>query len=210
MSTDTKKKEPAKTTTGRYSTVEELMGASGVSAETQKTLAEMRGESHLTSELAVMRTAAGITQEKMAEKLDCTQSCISKLESGADDDVTLKQLRVYAETTGQWLALGVGRPPNHVEAIKLNAKGIHDHLQALARIAHQGQDLEAGIQRFYNEALVNILSIIAKCQGEMPNGVNYDFTLEVSGAPMGALKTRKSVSKSLPSFGGLGQRKITA
>lgn len=180
MDTEPKKKEPAKPTSGRYATVEELMAASGVSADTQSTVADLCKESRITSQLAVLRTAAGITQEQMAKKLDCTQSCISKFESGLDGDITVSQLRAYAEASGQWIGLGVGKPPNHVESIKFHANGIYQHLQALAKLAHEDHELEAGIQRFYSEALMNILGIIAKCQQDMPNSDAMEIRLQVS------------------------------
>lgn len=204
MSTELKKKEDAKSTTGRYKTVEELMAASGVSAETQNAVSELEKESRLTGQLAVLRTAAGITQELMAEKLGCTQSCISKLECGMDDDITLKQLRTYAEATGERIGLTVGKPLNHVEAIKLHAQGIHHHLQALAKLAHQDRELEAGIQRFYSEALFNMFGIIAKCQKDMPNGDKIEIRLEVSDVS----RSRPAIGmKKLPASGRPAARK---
>lgn len=180
MSTELKKTEPAKPTPGRFKSVDELMAATGVSADTQKAVSELQKESQLTSRLASLRTAAGITQEQMAERLGCTQSCISKLESGKDEDITLKELRAYAEATGQRIGFAVGRQLNHVESIKTHAAGIHHHLQALAKLAHEDHELEAGIQKFYSEALFNILGIIAKCQNEMPHAEGMEFRLEVA------------------------------
>ncbi len=208
MSTELKKKEPAKTTTGRYSTVEELMVASGVSAETQQIVAELRKECQLTSQLALMRTAAGITQEQMADKVGCTQSCISKLESGNDEDITLKQLRAYAEVTGQRIGVGVGKPVSHVEAIKLHALGMRDHLQSLAKLAHGDHELEAGIEKFFSEAFFNILDILALSQRELPNGGNIEFRLDIAEKPRGGTRPTPSPSKLPSTFGAVGRRKI--
>lgn len=189
------KTDPPQPAPERYGSLDELMAATGVSADTQKAVRELAKGSQLTRHLAALRTTAGLTQAAMAERLDCTQSCISKLEAGADEDVTMKQLRAYAEATGQSIGVAVGQRPNHVEAIKNYAAGIHYHLQALAKLAHQDEELEAGIQSFYNEALLNILDIIGRCQNQMPHAGKVEIRVEVSTGGK-AKRTRKA--KAVP------------
>jgi len=45
-----------------------------------------------------------------------------------------------------------GRPPTHVEAVNTHALGICSHLEALAKIANQNEELEKEIQGFFGEA----------------------------------------------------------
>src|SRR5262245_19891998 len=101
MNTDKPTKHPAKPTDRKYSSVEDLLRGEGISRETQEQVAQLEKETRVTRQLASMRTAAGITQEQMAARLECTQGCISKWESGSDEDLTLKIIKEYCRATDQ-------------------------------------------------------------------------------------------------------------
>ena len=169
----------ARPTGKRYKSVDDLMPDCDLSPEVQaegKATSEAR---RLTLQLAVMRTKAGVTQADMAKRLGCTQGAVSKLENGLDEDVTVKQLRIYAEVTKTNLGFAVGRPPNHVEAIKLCALGIRRHMKELAKLAHHDENIERGIQAFFGEAFFNILEFLSECQQDMPNGNEIQLRMEV-------------------------------
>ena len=172
-------KDAATKTTGRrYGSVAELMRGEGVSQEVQNIVTEFEKETHLSNQLALMRTIAGLTQEQMAERLNCSQSCISKWESGRDEDLDIRTLRSYAEATKQRIGLIIGQPLNHVEAIKLHVAGIQKRLLALAALARENGDLEADINAFFGEACFNIIQLLARCQLEMPtSGVEVRIQL---------------------------------
>src|SRR5579871_400464 len=51
----------------------------------------------LVKRLTVLRCRAGLSQRDLAEKLHCTQSKISKLESGKDEDISIGELIRYAD-----------------------------------------------------------------------------------------------------------------
>jgi DNA-binding transcriptional regulator YiaG len=121
MTTTTHQKHATIKETGRrYGSVADLMRGECVPREVQEIVTELERETHLTKQLARMRVAAGLTQEQLAEKLHCSQSCVSKWESGRDDDLDLRTLRGYSEATGQRIGLLIGTPFNHVEAINMH------------------------------------------------------------------------------------------
>src|SRR5689334_1254954 len=62
---------------------------------------EMKGDTSVTRQLACMRAMAGLTQEELAEKLGVTQGCVSKWESGLDEELTLKVIADYARATDE-------------------------------------------------------------------------------------------------------------
>ncbi len=181
-----------KPTGKRFSSVDELMPDSDFPPEVVQEVRENARQRRVTLQLARMRTRAGVTQEQMAERLGLTQSAVSKLENGSDDEVTLRHLRAYAEATGQRVDLSVGKPPNHVQAIKFHVLQVRRHMMELAKLAHRDAELERGIHAFYEEALVNILDILSECQNAMPNGDAIQMRFEVTETPGAMVKTAKA------------------
>ncbi len=120
--------------------------------------------------LVELRAKAGLTQQQMAELLRKSQSAVSKLESSTDQELTLRELSEYAMATKSRFNLGFGKPMNHVESVNWHVQGIQEHLKALASMANEDEDMGPAIQSFFNDALLNILRIVGRCQQDMPNG----------------------------------------
>lgn len=169
---------PAKSTGRRYGSVNELMGGEGTPQEVKELVKEMTKATTIVLKLAKLRQSCGITQEQMAEHLNVTQSAISKLESGPDEDLTCGEIRDYAEITGHRISMIYGKPFTHVEAVKAHAEGIRMHLQALAKIANQDDEMEKEIKGFFGEAFFNILGILSKCNDELPKSAG-EFSIEI-------------------------------
>jgi len=178
MKMETENKGLPKVSGRRYKSVGELIKQEGLPTEVQKAYADLKRSTIVAERLAVLRQSAGITQEEMAKHLGMTQSAISKLEAGRDEDLTIGQIAEYSRVTNQRLGICFGKPMNHVEAVKAHALGIRKRLSALAEIAHQDEELESAIQGFFGEAFFNILTILAKCQKEMPNSTDFEVEIQ--------------------------------
>jgi len=165
----------------RYTSVGDMLN--GLSAESNlvEQFQAAQAESRLVDMLVDLRRAAGLTQEAIAEKMGVTQSAVSKWESGKDEDLSVKIVGEYAKAADQRVALFFGKRVNHVEAVKCHAMEIKRHLSALASLAHKDNEIEASIQEFFGEAFFNILTILAKCQEQMPNGSEFEVRLQVVG-----------------------------
>ena len=195
MSTETEKKTAAKPTGRRYTSVAELMRVEGVSSDVQTHYQEIVNATRIVHQLAQLRHIAGLTQEQMAEKLNVTQSAVSKLESGRDEDLTVGQIREYAKVSGERISLLFGKPLTHVEAVKICANGMRHHLTSLAQLAHKGDDMEREIQAFFGEAFFNVLNILAGCQNAMPNGEKIEVRLELLGQNTPMMQTLSAKQK---------------
>jgi len=146
--------------------------------------------------LAALRVKAGLTQTQMGEKMDRTQSAISKLESGRDEELTLADIRDYSKVLNERIVLGFGPPMNHVEAIKTYALAMRERMMALAKIAQQDGQLEKEVQAFFGEAFFNILTILATCQQQMPNKNEFEFKIELQSSPALAKQTPSVEAKA--------------
>jgi transcriptional regulator with XRE-family HTH domain len=184
MSTEHKKDAETKPTGRRYSSVDELIKGEGISQDIRQKVSEIEGATRLVEQLSLLRQLAGLTQEQMAERLGFnSQSAVSKLESGRDEEVTIGQITEYVKASGQRIAMMFGQPMSHVESVKAHALAMREHLSALASMAHQGDDIQTAVQAFFGEAFFNLLSIFSGCQAELPNGGRFDIRLEVMGKP---------------------------
>jgi transcriptional regulator with XRE-family HTH domain len=169
---------PAKATGRRFDSVSALMSGEGTPEEVQAAVKELTAATKIVLQLAKLRHACGITQEQMADHLGVSQSAISKLESGRDEELTLGEVRGYARVTGNRIGMVFGKPLTHVEAVKAHAEGIRHHLHALAKLANQDNEMEKEIQAFFGEAFFNILTILSKCNDALPNAAG-EFSMEI-------------------------------
>ena len=192
MTTEPEKKAIPKATGRRYKSIKDLIKKEGLGEEVQEAYQEIKAATMITGRLAMLRQAAGITQEEMAKHLGLTQSAISKLEAGRDEDLTIRVISEYSRITGQRIGLSFGKRMNHVEAVKYHALAIRLRLNALAELAHEDEELEPAIQGFFGEAFFNILTILEKCQKQMPG--TEDFEIKILA--MEPTQGKKRVSKS--------------
>lgn len=173
--------------TGRnYASVAEMLAGEGADHEAQARFIALQAETRITKLLSKLRTQHGVTQQQMGDLIGCTQSTISKLEAGRDEDLTLGQIRDYAKALDERLGIGFGRPYSHAEAINLHAEGMRVHLMELTKIARKDEEMDRHVQAFFGGAFFSLLKIIATCQERMPNGVaGFDLRIEaVSGKPL--------------------------
>jgi transcriptional regulator with XRE-family HTH domain len=182
MSTEHKKDNATKPTGRRYASVDELIKGEAISQDVRAQVSDIEDATRLVEQLSLLRQIAGLTQEQMAERLGfSSQSAVSKLESGRDEDVTIGEIREYIKASGQRVAMLFGRPMNHVEAVKAHALAMRKHLSALASIAHKGEEIRTEVQAFFGEAFFNLLNIFSECQTELPDGGHFDVRLEIMG-----------------------------
>jgi transcriptional regulator with XRE-family HTH domain len=171
-------KTPAKPSGRKYASVDALLSGEELSQDVRTKVSELKTETRVVLQLAKLRQVSGITQDEMAKHLGVTQSAVSKLESGKDEDVTLREIREYARVTDQRIAVMFGKPFTHVEAVKLHANGLKERLEALAKIANQNEEFQSEIKGFFGEAFFNLFNIIAGCNEMLPAG-SGDVEIEI-------------------------------
>jgi transcriptional regulator with XRE-family HTH domain len=177
MNTEREKKAHLPLTGRRYKSVEDFMTGEGVSADVRTAVSTLKKETAIVNHLIQARREAGLTQAEMADKIDKTQSAVSKLESSYDSEITLSEIASYADGTEQTFCIFVGAEMNHIEAVKWHAFGIKGHLLALAKEAHRNEEAQQAVQAFFGEAFFNLLNILGTCHNELPKtkGVQVRF-----------------------------------
>jgi transcriptional regulator with XRE-family HTH domain len=174
-----KTRPPASPSGKQFSSVDELLRTSGISPEVKAAYDQAQRSTAVCHRLALLRTRAGLTQAEMGERLGISQSAVSKLESGRDEDLTLGQIRGYCEATKLRLELSIGKPRTHVESIKAHALAMRSSMMKLADIAHSHHDMNPAIQAFFGEAFFNILSILTECKDQLPSSPRIEVMEDV-------------------------------
>ena len=170
-----------KPTEREYLSVKDLLRGERISSKVRQGVEKIADESRLSHLLTKMRIHAGLTQCDMAKKLQIAQGTVSKIENSNDADLTVGIICKYTAETRQRISLHIGKPLNHVEAVKHHAFAMREHLLELAKLAKQHEDdesIEQEIHAFFGETLLNVLHVVGSCANELPRGKDFEFRME--------------------------------
>ncbi|WPJ94008.1 helix-turn-helix domain-containing protein [Coraliomargarita algicola] len=168
MATKTK----SETTAGKdsFSNVQDLLVKSlGKNDALTQSVNQRIHSRKLVKKLIVARSQAKLSQADLARKLDCTQSRISKIENGSDDQLRVADLRAYSKALDTGIMFSIGEPKRHaVESIKHHALQIKHHLDQLASLAQKDEQISTGVEDFFSETLFNMLKIVEDSARKLP------------------------------------------
>lgn len=166
----TKTKSQISSETKRFSSVQDMLGSTvGKKSPVTKAVSQRIQSRRLVKKLIVARSKAGLSQTALAQKLGCSQSRISKIENGTDDQLKIADLRSYSSALETGIMFSIGEPKRHaVESIKHHALQIRHHLDQLASLAHKDEKISTGVEDFFGETLFNMLQIIEDSAQKLP------------------------------------------
>jgi transcriptional regulator with XRE-family HTH domain len=143
-------------------------------------------ERKLVRTLFALRNAKGFSQKDVADKLRCTQSRISKLEQGTDNDLRLGDLVAYADAIGLDVRIGLAKKGRTaVEQVKDHAFAIRRLLDHLAGLAATDHLIARGVSNFFGEAAFNLIGMLQDCANKLPpppEGTPPYFQIELGEA----------------------------
>lgn len=114
----------------------------------------------LSSFLFAIRCHNNLTQQQMADKIGCSQSKISKIESAYDSEISVKDLLDYSKALDLQLEIGF-RNSNVkiVDLIKYHTTKIQHYLERLKEIGKKDQKIAEGINKF----LLGFMQFVESC-----------------------------------------------
>lgn len=116
----------------------------------------------VVSRLLAMRVQRGLSQEEVAERMECSASKVSRIESGNDFDLKWVDLVGYLEALNMKMIFSFEDPTLPAsERIKHNVFRIHSGLEQLlsqARAKDGDENIAKKITQFYGEVLFNFLA----------------------------------------------------
>ncbi len=171
-------------TQAHASLVDAVRGISS-SGSVARNLAENLESKALVHKLFGLRCSKGVTQTELAKRLECSQSRISKIENGEDDDIRLGDLRVYLTALGAELNITVfAKKPTAVEKIKHHVFAVKKSLDDLAALANGDQSLAKSIGGFFGECFFNMVRVLQHSSSKLPVSPEsgapfFDVTVEM-------------------------------
>lgn len=152
-----------------YRNIVDLVRDAGGDDSFSKDLASHLAARRIAHFLFGLRSAQGVSQQQMAQRLKCSQSRISKLENADDADWTLGELRQYLQALDRDVQVVV--TPRHwriVDQIKFHAATIRRCLERLVGLARSDKKIGRGVQSFHVEALYNLMTLVAESARNLP------------------------------------------
>ena len=144
-----------------YKNVKEMINDVSSDASFTNLLSKEINEKRIAKFLFYLRCQNNLTQKQMAEKIGCTQSKISKIESAYNTELSVQDLMDYGKAINLQLEVGYRRPSvKIVDLIKYHALKIKQLFDQLTDLAKDDKDLNEAIAKFHLEAFWNIDKII--------------------------------------------------
>ncbi len=173
-----------------YSSVSKMLGDTLENEEhlSQEEFDAVISSRKLIKELIAVRTVEGLSQKQVADKMNYTQSKISKFENSCDDDLSLGDVKQYMDALGLKMLVGGKRKGvTLVDEIKIMAISIKRKLDELAKLAGEDHAMAAGIASFYAEAFFNFNKMLIDNVERLPSNPQNDepsitFYLEDEGS----------------------------
>jgi transcriptional regulator with XRE-family HTH domain len=155
----------------RYESVSAMLNdvAGDDSALTAAEFDQYISERKLVKDLTILRSCRNMSQEEIANKLGHSQSWVSKLENGTDDDLRIGDLRAYLSALGLEFRPGVTKQGATItDEIKLLAFAIRQKLITLAGMAKEGDGIVKYIANFFGDAFHNINRFLSEAAARLP------------------------------------------
>ncbi len=173
----------------RFASVRDLVKATAANDDQIREFDRRIRGSAIVNALVRSRAAAGMTQANVAERMERTQSAVSKLEHSNDAELSLQDIASYMHATGGRLNLGIGKQPNRVERIKELAICLKSELESLADLSSNSDDpsIRQSINKFFGEAWFNVLMILCDTTSRLPKEPEETSPVRLLGTETGLM-----------------------
>lgn len=120
--------------------------------------------------LFTLRCKHNLTQKQLADKIGCTQSRVSKIESAYNNEITVKDLSDYGEALNLQLEIGYSnKDVKIVDEVKYHYFKIKEYLEKLVDLVGDDKALAQGVLGFNFEVLQNLASLIGTILKNIPD-----------------------------------------
>ncbi|MHC4104440.1 MAG: helix-turn-helix domain-containing protein [Planctomycetota bacterium] len=146
-----------------FKNVKEVVKGLATDKKFKKNALEELKNKNIAKFLFTLRCEHNLTQKQLAERVGCTQSKISKIESSFDNELAVKDLIAYGEVLNLQLEVGYRNISTKiVDLIKYHAFKIKHYLEQLDELVQDDEDMAKEILRFHLEAFANLSNFTLK------------------------------------------------
>lgn len=145
----------------QYQSVSEMVHAVAGDRAFADALDKQIAERQVIKLLIALRALADKSQSDLAKSLGCSQSRISKLESGKDGDLRLEDFHAYLTALGYDMKVVVGkRDQTAFDEVKYHALSIKRLLDHLAELAGDDESMSHGVLKAIGETWYNLAKML--------------------------------------------------
>ncbi|WP_417733991.1 helix-turn-helix domain-containing protein [Rosistilla oblonga] len=164
-----------------------MLDGIGVEHEFNQSVAREIQSRELVTSLIVLRHRAELTQAELAEKMGCTQSAISKLESSDDDSLRIGDLKSYLSAVDAQSHISLlPKSFKLADQVKYHCCRVNDLIHELATLTDRDEKLGLGVSQFFGEAFCNMFRFFESAQARIQSVKRASFSVsivEVSDSP---------------------------
>lgn len=179
------------------SVIPELLGGQDGMQEFQKVLRQKT----VVRSLLSARLAARLTQANLAVRMGVTQSCISKIENGFDDDLTLGQLHAYLSALGtDFQIMTYPEGMKAAQSVRFHIHHANEAMKQVVALAHRDDKIAAGAGDFIFQVFNSFNQLLMENSKLLPKssqGVPY-VEIQQESTPDLETQTLESQAKSKP------------
>jgi transcriptional regulator with XRE-family HTH domain len=126
----------------RFSNVADMVRHVSENKEQAEETARQIEEMNIVNFLVGLRTAQEMSQSDVAEKIGCTQSKVSKLENGIDNNLNIGDVNAYARALGFEMMIVLGKKDRTlVQQINVHMNAVRRLMTRLAEFVGGSDDL---------------------------------------------------------------------
>lgn len=152
----------------RYTSVSEMLSDLPEDKAFAADFADHINQRQVVKQLVALRSAKGVSQQDVAKSLEVTQSKVSKLENGIDDDLRLGDLKGYLKAFDMDLGIVFAEHSRTItDEVKYHAFEIKRLLSKLARLAKKDEEIAKGVSSFFGEAFFNLVRMLQKSSEQL-------------------------------------------
>lgn len=154
----------------KYKDVAEMIADVSSGEEFAREAQEHIDKRFIVHRLYGTRSAKGVSQQEMAERLNCSQSRISKLENSEDEDLRLGDLKKYLAAIGMNLTVFISKKQwRAIDQIKFHAFRIRHILEDLTKLAKDDPEIAKGVHHCHLETLFNLVKLVSESAQGLPD-----------------------------------------
>lgn len=117
-----------------------------------------------------MRAQAGLSQAEVAKRMKCSQSRVSKIEHGFDEDLSIGDLQAYTSAVGYWFEISMTNANrNATGLIKYHIIQANELLKKIVQLADEDKKMQEGADHFSMEMLVNFCRMLDETTQKIPD-----------------------------------------
>jgi len=151
-------------------TQEMLKSMTAGNPELEKEVQDRHNKTRLIRCLIGLRAKSGMSQAEVAKKMNCSQSRVSKIEHGLDEDISIGELNAYSKAVGFWFEISLSDTnQNATGKIKYHIIQANELLKKIIQLADDDEKMLMGADSFSMEMLVNFCRLLDNATQKIPD-----------------------------------------